>query len=160
MTVRKFGSVFVSGQPSSIWVSRARGPFQARPSASELDISVSSLTSSASLSHPRIPTIELGFHLSRSVQIELSFYFLHSGTDRARFLFIALWRKLSSNRTLSSSVNFSVEGWVGTPFKFISPVKKLVKSLFSFTPSRTSETTVESQLSLPICAHILSCHLT
>ena len=62
--LKRNGSVFVSGQPSSIWVSRAQAASRARPSTSEFDISVSSSTSFASSSHQRIPSIELGFYFS------------------------------------------------------------------------------------------------
>ena len=148
-------SVFVSGQPSSIWVARARNLFRARFSASELDISVSSSTSFASSSHQRIriPTIELGSHLSRSVQIELGFYFSRSGANRARYqiedvielgeLGLPIFRGGEGGNTIQ--VHFASE--------------KQEKSLLSFTPSRTSKITVESQLFLPIFAHILSYHL-
>ena len=55
------------------------------------------------------------------------FPFIPLCANRARFLFLALGCKSSSNRTLSSSANsdsqFAVEGRVETPFKFISPVK-------------------------------------
>ena len=85
----KPGSIFVSGQPSSIWVSRARGPSRARPSASELDIYVSSSTSSASSSHQhshnraRFLFIALGTNRAR-IQIKLDFYLSRSVANRAR----------------------------------------------------------------------------
>ena len=123
-----FGSVFVSGQPSSIWLSQARGASRARPSTSEFDISVSSSTSFASSSHQRIPSIELGFHLSRSIHFELGFYFSHSGYRSSS---ISIYRARVRIELESDAIElgelanskFSVEGWVEKPLKSIPPVK-------------------------------------
>ena len=86
------------------------------------------------------------------MQIELSFYFSRLGADRARVQ-IELESDVIELGELADS-KFSVEIQV----HFAN--EKLEKSPFSFTLSRTSEITVESQLFLPIFAHILSYHLT
>ena len=91
--------------------------------------------------------------------------------NRAWFLFLAFGYRSSSISIYRALAQIELEsdvielgeffrGGVGGNTIQVHFPSELVKSLFSFTPSRTSETTVESQLSLPIFAHILSCHLT
>ena len=101
--------------------------------ATELDLGLSSMKSfSSSIFRQRARYFR--FKLDILCELEspahshnrARFPFIPLGANRARFLFLALGCKSSSNRTLSSSANsdsqFSVEGRVETPFKFISPV--------------------------------------
>ena len=91
------------------------------------------------------------------MQIELSFYFSRSGADRTRVQ-IELESDVIELGELGLQIFRGGEGGNTIQVHFASD--KLDKSLFSFTPSRTSEITVQSQLFLPIFAHILSYHLT
>ena len=116
-------------KPYSVWISFCFW-------ATELDLGLSS-TKSFSSSIYRQRARYFCFKLDILCELEspahsdshnrARFPFIPLCANRARFLFLALGCKSSSNRTLSSSANsdsqFSVEGRVETPFKFISPVK-------------------------------------
>ena len=108
-----FGSVFVSGQPSSTLHKRVRYI------CFKLDILCELQSPAHSLNWARFPFIALDtfrawfLFLALGVQIELYFYLSRSGANRARIgRYRARW-----------TCWFFVEGWVEKPLKSIPPVK-------------------------------------
>ena len=116
---------------SSIFLFQVRHPFRARVT------SAFPQSSSVPIYPARCKSSSVSFSRTR-VQIELESDVIELGE-----LGLQIFRGGEGGNTIQ--VHFASD--------------KLDKSLFSFTPSRTSEITVQSQLFLPIFAHILSYHL-